>query len=270
MKKLFYILTLTLVFTSCSKYQRALKSEDISEKFSVGTEMFDAGKYNKANRVFIQIVPKYRGKPQAEKLMYMYCMTFYHTGDYYTANYQMERFVSSYPKSEKVEEIAFLAAKSYYNLSPIFSKEQKETIEGIEKLQSFINTYPESEYLPEANKLVKELDYKLEKKAFEIAKQYNLTAPHNRDFNAAIKAFDNFLLDFPGSSFKEEALYYRFDSAYKLAVNSVEWKKEQRVKKAITYFNALKKSFAESKRTLEANAMADELNIILKQYETKS
>lgn len=266
MKKLFYILTLTLVFTSCSKYQRALKSEDISEKFAVGTEMFDAGKYNKANRIFIQIVPKYRGRPQAEKLMYMYSMTFYHAKDYYTANYQMERFVSSYPKSEKVEEIAFLAAKSYYNLSPVYSKEQRETIDAVEKLQMFINSYPESQYLAEANELVKELDYKLEKKAFGIAKQYNRIS----DYQASIKSFDNFLLDYPGSSFKEDALYYRFDAAYKLAINSVDWKKEERANKAISYFNSLKKSFAESKHMSEANIMIDELNVILKQYETKS
>lgn len=266
MKKLFYILTLTLVFTSCSKYQRALKSEDLSEKFKVGKEMYEAGKYNKANRIFVQIVPKYRGRPQAEKLMYMYSKTFYFNKEYYTANYQMERFVNSYPKSEKVEEIAFLAAKSYYNISPVYSKEQRETIDAVEKLQMFINMYPESQYLAEANELVKELDHKLEKKAFGIAKQYNRIS----DYQASIKSFDNFLLDYPGSSFKEEALYYRFDAAYKLTINSVEWKKEERANKAISYYNSLKKSFAESKHMSEANTMVDELNTILKQYETKS
>ncbi|NQX84445.1 MAG: outer membrane protein assembly factor BamD [Flavobacteriaceae bacterium] len=266
MKKLFYILALSILYTSCSKYQRALKSENISEKFTVGTEMFDAGKYNKANSILGQIVPKYRGKPQAEKLMYMFSMTLYHTKDYYTSSYQMERFVSSYPKSEKVEEMAFLAAKSYYNISPVYSKEQNETIEGIEKLQNFINTYPESQYIAEANILVKELDYKLEKKAFSIAKQYNRIS----DYQASIKSFDNFLLDYPGSFFKEDALFYRFDAAYKLAINSVEWKKQERTNKAKSYFNSLKKSFADSKYLMQANAMIEELNTILKQYETKS
>jgi len=266
MKKLFYILALTLVFTSCSRYQRALKSQDLSEKFTVGTEMYEAGKYNKANRIFVQIVPKYRGRPQAEKLMYMYSKTFYFNKEYYTSNYQMERFVSSYPKSEKAEEIAFLAAKSYYNISPVYSKEQVETVDAIEKLQMFINTYPESEYLAEANKLVKELDYKLEKKAYGIAKQYN----NITDYEASIKSFDNFLLDYPGSSFKEDALYYRFDAAYKLTVKSVEWKKEERANKAIGYFNSFKKSFAESKYMTEATVMIDELKAIAKQYETKS
>ncbi len=270
MKKLFYIAIVVIALSSCSEYQKALKSEDVSVKFAMGTELFDAGKFNKANRLFVQIVPKYRGKPQAEKLMYMYSMTFYEMGDYYTANYQMERFVSAYPESEKVQEIAYLGAKSYYHLSPVYSKEQKETVDALNKLQDFINSYPDSEYLAEANTLVKELDFKLEKKAFEIAKGYNKTGPYSRDYQAAISAFDNFIIDFPGTSLKEDAMFYRLDSAYKLAVNSVEWKKEQRLKDAISYYKAFKKSFAESKYSQEVNAMHEELNALLQGYNSKS
>ena len=56
----------------------------------------------------------------------------------------------------------------------------------------FINTYPLSEYLDQASTLVRELDYKLEKKAFNIALQYNQTGPYHRDYNSAITALDNF------------------------------------------------------------------------------
>lgn len=265
MKKLLYVLIL-LVLGSCSEYQKALKSEDIATKFKMGTEMYDAEKYTKANRLFIDIVPKYRGKPQAEKLMYMYSKTFYYMKDYYTANYQMERFVSSYPKSEKKEEIAFLAAKSYYHLSPIYTKEQKETIDGINKMQAFINNYPNSEYITEANKIVKELDFKLEKKAFAIAKQYNTIS----DYQASIKAFDNFLLEYPGSRLREQAHFYRFDSAYKLAINSVEWKKKQRIEKAISYYDTFKKYFKDSEYHEDLVEIEAELQELLQQYQTKS
>ena len=265
MKKLFYILFL-VAFTSCSEYQKVLKSESLQEKFEMGTALYEEGKYTKANRLFLDLVPKYRGKPQAEKLMYMYCMTFYHMKEYYTANYQMERFVSSYPKSEKKEEIAYLGAKSFYHLSPIYSKEQKETVDAINKMQAFINQFPNSEYLTEANTIVKELDFKLEKKAFEIAKQYNVIS----DFQASIKAFDNFLLDYPGSPLREQAHYYRLDAAYKLAINSVDWKKEERINKAISYFNTFKRYFAESEYLEESEKLNAELAELLKEFQTKS
>ncbi len=271
MKNIFYTLLITLVLSSCSEYQKALKSEDIATKFKLGTELYDAGKFGKANKLFAQIAPQYRGKPQAEKLMYMYANSFYKMKDYYLAGYQFERFESQYPKSEKAEETLFLAAKSFYMLSPVYSKEQKETITAIEKLQIFINKFPDSEYLPEANALIQELDYKLEKKAFEIAKLYNKIANfESEDYEASIKAFDNFLLDYPGTSFREEAMYYRFDSAYRLGVNSIERKREERLNIAVKYYNAFVKAYPESKHSAEAAQMNSELQTAVQNYTIKS
>lgn len=270
MKKLIYILALGLVITSCSEYQQALKSTSTADKYKLGSALFMEGKYNKANRLFIQIVPKYRGKAEAENLMYMYSMTFYKMRDYYTANYQFERFVSAYPSSEKAEEAAFLGAKSYYFLSPAYTKEQKETIEAIGKLQNFINSFPDSEYVVEANELVKELDFKLEKKAFSIAKQYNKIGPFTRDYQAAIAAFDNFLLNYPGTRLREEALFYRLDSAYKLAVNSVEYKMEDRLTTAKGFYEQFVKSYPESDFRQESDEMNAEMEELLKQFNSKS
>lgn len=266
MKKYIYILITLTVLSSCSEYQKALKSEDIATKFKMGEDLFNEGKFAKANRLFAQIVPNYRGKPQAEKLMYLYSMSFYKMKDYYIAGYQFERFASSYPKSEKLEEASYLSARSYYMLSPVYSKDQTETKDAIEKLQTFINLFPESKYVEEANKLVKELDFKLEKKAYEIAKQYN----HISDYKASIKSFDNFVFDFPGSILREDALFYRFDSAYQLAINSVEYKKKARLEKAKEYSEVFKKSFNSSKYSEDLDKKVAILDEELKNYSTKS
>ncbi|WP_203256976.1 outer membrane protein assembly factor BamD [Hyunsoonleella ulvae] len=272
---LFSILVIACILSSCSEYQKILKSEDVALKFKMGDSLFQEGKYEKANRIFAQIVPKYKGKPQAQKLMYLYSKSFFEMKDYYVSGYQFERFVASYPKSEKREEAAFLSAKSYYMLSPRYSKDQKETKDAIEKLQEFINVYPNSQYVSEANVLVKELDFKLEKKAFEIAKQYN----HISDFKASIKSFDNFIFQFPGSTLREDALFYRLDAAYKLAVNSVDFKrtaegivnlKKNRLEQAKEYFNAFKKAYAASKYIAEAEEMAATINEQLEVYSAKS
>ena len=275
MKHFLYILIILLTLSSCSEYQKALKSEDIAAKFSLGDSLYNQGKFAKANKLFAQIVPNYRGKPQAEKLMYLYSNSFYKMKEYYTAGYQFERFASSYPKSEKLEEASYLAAKSAYMLSPVYTKDQKETKAAIEKLQNFINLFRESEYLPEANKLIKELDFKLEKKAYSIAKQYNTIS----DYPASVKSFDNFIIDFPGSSLREEALFLRFDSAYKLAVNSVEFKKtpngivnlkKDRLNQAKEFYISFKKSFKNSNHIEELDKMAVTLDEELQKYSTKS
>ena len=55
-------------------------------------------------------------------------------------------------------------------LSPVYSLDQTDTFKAIDKLQSFIDAYPNSEYLAEANETVKVLREKIEKKVFENAK----------------------------------------------------------------------------------------------------
>lgn len=262
MNKFIYILILIVGLSSCSEYQKALKSEDIAIKFKLGEAYYNEGKFDKANKLFAQIVPEYRGKPQAEKLMYLYSTTFYKMKDYYVAGYQFERFASSYPKSEKAPEAAYFSAKSSYMLSPVYTKDQTETKSAIEKLQGFINLYPNSEYLSEANQLVKELDFKLEKKAFSIAKQYN----HISDYEASIKSFDNFIFDFPGSTLREEALFYKLDSSFKLAINSVARKKQTRLNTAKIIGEAFVKSYPSSRYLDDVKDMLSTLEEELKVY----
>src|SRR5690606_8191136 len=124
-----------------------------------------------------------------------------------------------------VEEASFKGAKSYYELSPRYSLDQKDTHIGLEKLQNFINKFPDSEFLPQANTLVSELTTKLERKEFEVAKQYHRIV----DYNAAIKALDNFILDYPGSQFREESYFLKFKAAYDLAIRSVIYRVEERL-----------------------------------------
>ena len=258
MKKLLYSISILILISSCSEYQKALNSDEVSVKFNLGTELYDAEKYSKASRLFAQILPQYRGKPQAQKLTYMQAMCFYNTKDYNSSSYQMERFVNSYPDSEKVEEMAFLGAKSYYLMAPIFSKDSEDTKIAIDKLQQFINGFPESEFNDDANKLIFELDYRLELKEFNIALQYNVLT----DYQAAIKSFENFLIDFPGSDLREKAMYYRFDSAYKLAINSVVWRQKERIENVVSYFNSFKNSYNDSELLDEMESKISELSEI--------
>lgn len=71
MKKIISLFIVVAFFCSCNEYQNALKSEDVAVKFDLATKLYDAGKYNKAIRLFEQIAPSYRGKPQAEKLFFL-------------------------------------------------------------------------------------------------------------------------------------------------------------------------------------------------------
>ncbi|MBC7524560.1 MAG: outer membrane protein assembly factor BamD [Flavobacterium sp.] len=262
MKKFFIFFTIVLIFSSCSEYQKAMKSEDVAKKFAVAEKQYDKKKYDKAIRLYEQIAPVYKGKPQAEKMFYSYSQSLYKTKQYYLAGYQFESFASSYPKSEKVEEAAFLGAKCFSELSPRYSLDQTDTDKATTKMQEFIDTYPTSAYLTEANAVMKVMKDKIEKKYFENAKQYNTIA----DYKAAQIALDNFISDFPGTPYKEDALYYKLDSAYKLALNSVPQKMQERLMVAKTAYQGLVKFNASSKFKRNADEMLANIDKDLQQF----
>ena len=255
MKKIISVFLVVLFFSSCGEYQEALKKEDIAVKFDVGTKLYEAGKYSKAIRLFEQLTPSYRGKPQGEKLFYMYSQSLYNTKQYNLAGYQFDSFVSGYPRSEKAEECAFLGAKSYAMLSPVYTIDQTDTYKAIEKIQAFIDRYPNSQYIAEANATSKKLNDKIERKVYENAYEYyKIANSTNNYYKAAMVAFDNFIADYPGTPLKEKALYYKLDSAYLLAINSVYIKMEERLNNAKTCYNNLIKF----KPTTEYRSKADE------------
>ena len=120
MKKIILLLSVVFLFTSCGEYQKVLKSKDSGLKYSTAENLYNEAKeedsrrkYSKALRLFEQLVPEYRGKPQGQKLMFLFADTYYELNDYFLAGYQFERFVETYPESEKIEEAAFKGAKSY-------------------------------------------------------------------------------------------------------------------------------------------------------------
>ncbi len=251
-----FILLVALGISSCSEYQKALNKGTSDEQYLMAVKMYDAQKYTKAIQLFEKITPSFKGKPQMERIQYMVSQAHFNTKQYSLAAYYFDKFVKSYPKSSKAEEAAYLSAYSYYLASPIYSLDQKDTREAITALQNFIYKYPESDKVPDANKNIKELTYKLEKKSFEIAKQYY----HTQDYVAAMVAFDNLLSDYLGTSFKEEAMYLKFKSAYNLGTNSIITKKEERINEAIKVHQRFERNFPDSKYLEETKKLVSDLN----------
>jgi outer membrane protein assembly factor BamD len=101
---------------------------------------------------------------------------------------------------------------------------------------------------------MEELQNKLEKKEFEVSKQYFTI----RDYNSAIKSLDNFIADNPGTIFREEALYYRWLSQYEIAINSIESRINARVTELERSFNNFLRYYPD---TIFIEDLSDKINI---------
>jgi outer membrane protein assembly factor BamD len=112
--------------------------------------------------------------------------------------------------------------------------------------------------------MISELQEKLEKKDFEIAKQYFTI----RDYRASIKANDNFIANFPGTKFREEALYTKFLSLYEIAINSIFSKKEKRLKELQEQYNLILRYYPETLFLVDLDNKMKKVNSELEEFKT--
>ena len=260
-EKIIILFFVVVTFASCSEYHKVLNKGKAEDQYKMATELFEQGKYNKAIILFEKVIPLYERKPQMQRIMFMVAESYYKSKDYELSAYYFNRFIANYPNSSKIEEAAYLVAHSFYLASPKYSRDQKDTQKALEAFQNYIDKYPASERYADANNYYDELTFRLEKKSFEIAKQYY----HIEDYTAAIAAFENFLQDYIGSKFKEEALYYKFKASNDLAINSIDQKKEKRINDAFAIYDKFLKNYPESEKMKELTTLHEILEKELKQ-----
>ncbi len=266
MRKYIGISLLTLAFVGCSPLQKALKSDDLEQRKELANKYFQEKKYRKAIRLYESIEKDFKARPDAEQMYYQFAEATFQTDEFMLAAERFKIFASTYPRSDKREEALLKEIKSGVELSPVYSLDQTITVATIGKLQKFIDQYPNSEFVPEANKIMADLNTKLEMKAFENAKQLNTIGDFTRNYGAAIVALDNFIYEYPGTSFKEEALFYKLDSAYKLAMNSVHYKMEERLINAIGMYDALMRFNSTTEYKEKADKMLADINKELQNF----
>jgi len=223
-----------LFFTSCSEYQKVMKSTNVEYKYEKAVEYYNEKEYFKSLPIMEDIIPVFRGTDKGEELYYMYAYANFYLDDYILASYQFKRFSSTYPISERAEECNFMSAYCNYLMSPDPTLDQSNTYRALEELQTFVNRYPESKLKDTCNELVDNLRFKLETKSYMKAKNYYKL----RQYEAAIVSLNNTLSQFPDTDFREEITFVILQSSYYLAMNSIEEKKLERFNNTIeAYYN---------------------------------
>ncbi len=249
--RIFLILILLLFIAYSCKFQRILKSDDHELKYRKAIEYYEEGDYDRAIRLFSEVITIYRGTAKAEDINYYFAMAHYKQGDYILASHYFKSFVTVFPRSKHAEEFTFLSAYCKYLQSPRYSLDQTVTREAIQEFQRFINRYPQSERVEKANRLIDELRLKLEKKRFEIARLYY----DINDYRAAIRTFENLIYDFPGTDYEEKALFYIVKSYYEFASMSIPERQPERYEKTIEAYNRLVRNYPETKFLNDADRM---------------
>jgi outer membrane protein assembly factor BamD len=228
-----------------------MKSSDNEAKYAAAVDYYQKKDYYRAIQLFQPLINFYKGTEKAELMQYYFADSYYNQGDYVLASYYFKRFREVYPRSKYAEQALFMAAYCYYLDSPRASLDQSNTYEAISQLQLFMDAYPKSDSVEACQRLITNLENKLELKDYNLCKLYYKMA----QYEAAITAFRNLLKDYPDTRRREEILYYIFKSNYYYAINSIATKQEDRFQATIDSYNELIFQYPDTRYKKDVMAM---------------
>jgi outer membrane protein assembly factor BamD len=248
-KILFPLLAILLLTASCSQYQKVLKSDDMAKKLEFANLYYEKEQYHKALPLLEELTRFYIGSENADEIMFRYANAEYQMRNLAVASYTFRRLADLYPRSKYAEESMYLYAYVMFRESPSPELEQTATKRAIDAFQLFINRYPQSERVEEANRQIDILRRKLEIKAISNAKLYHKIL----DFKAATWALQNVINEYPATDQREELEFLILDSHYNLAQKSVEVRKTERYQETVEVYKDFINRYPESRFRNQAN-----------------
>jgi len=267
MKKVsFFLLIVVLTFISCGDYQKLLKSDDAELKFNKAVEYFDKGDFMRASTLFDAIASYYKGTDRSETVLNYMAKSYMGQKDYFSASEYYKTYVKTYPKGKYVIESKYMIGYCEYLDSPDARLDQTQTCNAIASFQEFIDIYPESERIQDANKLLDELNNKLAYKAYLNSKLYfNLGNYLGNNYESAVISAQNALKKYPTTTYREDLAMIILNSKYEQAVQSIEEKKIERYRSTIDeYYNYINE-FPNGKFKKQADKIFNESKKIVKE-----
>ncbi len=251
-----------VLFTSCkTEFEKVRASGDPQVMAETADKYYEEENYLQAQSLYEIVIPYFRGKEEAANIFFKYAYTHYHLSEYILANHYFKNFANTYINDEKREEALYMAAYSNFALSPNFKLDQSYSDKAIGDFQLFINTFPNSDKVEEANKLIADMRKKNEIKAFHQGELYLAI----KQDEAALVAFENMILEFPDSELVEEARYKSVLAAYHLAKNSIYSKQKERYEAVVLRIEQFSKKHPRSKFRKELNVIKKDSSNKLKE-----
>ena len=244
------------VLTSCGEYNKVLKSTDYEYKYEAAKSYFGKGQNTKAAAILEELITILKGTDKAEESFYMLGMTYYNQGDFITASHYFSTYYNTYPRGTYTEQARFYSGKALFLDTPEPRLDQSSTYKAIQELQMFMEYFPASNRHQEAQQMIFDLQDKLVMKDYMAARLYydlgsytgnSSYSTTGNNYLACIVTAQNALKDYPYTKLREDISILLLRAKYDMAKESVEEKKEERMRDAIDEYYAFKNEFPESK-----------------------
>ena len=221
--KILIIFFLVLFFlTNCAKKEKMslVVEEDVElqmirafregyEEFKLGDSLFAAKKFNEAELLFPQ-------SSWAPKAALMAAYVYYADDYYFDAQFELDRFIKTYPKNPNLDYAHFLLAMCYYEQIVDEKKDLGPLLQAQEKFNFVIKNYPDTDYALDA-------EYKLDLIQDYLALKEMYIALHyfkKKKWIASINRYKTVVKQYEKTIYVEEALHRLVELYYTIGLES--------------------------------------------------
>lgn len=245
--RVFIVLIVSLLVSSCGEYEKLLKSTDFELKKNKVQEYYDKGQFLKSSELLTQVMPRYRATEEAEGLTWLNAQSYYGMKEYMMAASEFKNFSELYPYSKNAESATFLSAMCDFYQSPDAELDQNNTRNAIAGFSLFISRFPASSKVDDAKKQIKILEERLVEKSYTSAKLYY----EMKQYRAAIVALNNSLKEYPETNYREEMMYLKLSSLFLYAELSIAVKQRERYQATLDDYYSFMEEYPKSSYSKE-------------------
>ena len=154
-----------LLISGCAS-NKTIAEIDYNAEFENGKAALNKKKYIRAQEKFNTVVVGASHTELGDDALFYLGESYYYAKDYLLAVAEYDRLTRRMPFSPYVESARYRICQSYVTLSPKYFRDQTYSEKALEKLQEFIDDYPNSKHTVSAQDDIKILRNKLSQKYF--------------------------------------------------------------------------------------------------------
>lgn len=259
------IFSILVMLSGCSSYAKLQKSDDYELKFRMAKNYLQERRYIRAISLFEDVMPNFRGTPQAEDILYLLGKSYMladsksTASNYLSASEYFESYLRNYPKGKYAEEVRFQIAYCYYLDSPDVRLDQTATENAVYSFSEYIEFYPAGAYVEDAYRYLNEMEDKMAEKIYVSAKlYYDLGLYGGNNYKACVVTAENMLKEYPDSKFREDAVFLILKAKAKEAQLSVSEKQKERYSEVVDEYYRYVNEFQNGKYVKEAGKILKE------------
>lgn len=182
--------------------------------YNQGLANIKAGNMTEAGRKFDAVDAQHPFSEWSQKALVMGTYVKYRSSRYNEAISSGNRYLALYPRSDDSAYVQYLIGLSHWRQIADVTQDQKASSRTIEAMQKVIDTWPDSQYVDDAQAKIRFARDQLAGKEMQVGRYYL----ERKEYLAAISRFRKVVEDYSNTNQIEEALARLVESYYAMGV----------------------------------------------------